>query len=214
MLACRPVGRLRKKRIEKHLIYALSVLLSGVMRGVLKNLWLVLVIAGGCFANIYTYVDQPEDNLILDKQTLRSEFFINHNHLIRDLDVVIKITHPHIYDLTIWLEKDGGPTVMLNYYELGEFFFGTNYDVVLDDEAVVPINEARLPLAGTYQPRDGEVLSAFDGYNAYGVWTLCVQDSILGDEGTLDSWGLVVTNPEPATIFLLGVGMVFLRKKL
>ena len=195
------------------MIYAVSVLLSGDMRGALKNLGLVLVICCGCFANIHSYVDFPEDNLILDKSVLRAEIFVDSHFVISDLDVLVGITHPHIFDMTIELQKQDGPKAMLNYYEFDEFSFGADYDVVFDDQAPVAINNARLPLAGTYQPRDGAVLSVFDGLDAYGLWTINIYDGIYGDEGTLDQWGLMITNPEPATGILLLLGAVFLKRK-
>jgi len=59
---------------------------------------------------------------------------------------------------------------------------------VFDDEALAPITSGSPPYTGSFQPI--VPLSIFDGEDSAGVWTLSIQDSVVGDSGTLDLWSL------------------------
>jgi hypothetical protein len=51
------------------------------------------------------------------------------------------------------------------------------------------------------------VLSAFNGMDANGQWTLFIADTSPGSEGTLVDWGVQLTTiPEPSAAALLGLG--------
>ena len=55
-------------------------------------------------------------------------------------------------------------------------------------------------------------LEVFDGQDAYGPWRLQIYDAYHYDTGTLESFELTLTVPEPATVALLtlGTGLVTL----
>ena len=106
---------------------------------------------------------------------------------ITDLDVRVgSITHPFVGDLRIVLTGPDATTVQLatNRGSSGDNYAGT----VFDDEAATAIIAGAAPFAGSFRP---EVpLSAFDGKNLGGTWTLNVSDTAGADVGTLNAWGL------------------------
>ena len=67
----------------------------------------------------------------------------------------------------------------------------------LDDEASTSINDGSAPFTGSFIPN--ELLSAFDGENTMGTWTLSITDNASNDEGTLNSWSILVDS-QPATV--------------
>ena len=74
---------------------------------------------------------------------------------------------------------------------------GQNYtNTVFDDEAATPISSGTAPFTGTFRP--DSPLSAADGINAAGTWTLKVVDQANVDVGTIDNFTLSLTYPSQA----------------
>lgn len=71
---------------------------------------------------------------------------------------------------------------------------------IADDEATTTFDAAATAAGGganvippgSYRPAG--LLSAFDGLNKMGAWTLCVADDAAGDGGTLGAWSLEIQN--------------------
>ncbi|MGE0636859.1 MAG: HYR domain-containing protein, partial [Bacteroidia bacterium] len=106
---------------------------------------------------------------------------------INDLNVLgLQGTHTWVSDLTVELTSPGGTTV-----ELWSALCGSadDFNINLDDEAgtgiACPIN-----LGNTEFPVNP--LSAFDGENPNGTWTLTFTDGAAGDVGQLDAWSLEI----------------------
>jgi hypothetical protein len=71
-----------------------------------------------------------------------------------------------------------------------------NFDVNFDDAALNNILPCPPVGGGSYQP--SQALSAFNGENANGVWTLTIKDNFNQDGGSLTAWGLnICINPTP-----------------
>lgn len=138
------------------------------------------------------------------------------DHLtIIDLDVGITLTHTKVFDLQIHLKNPAGDTLILNTYDIHEYFDGEDYTrTVFDDEADVSIEQAAPPFTGRFKPRAPGRLDVFDGQDAYGTWRLRIYDQQYADIGALEEFELIITIPEPATaiILLLGAPLVFFRK--
>lgn len=136
---------------------------------------------------------------------------------ITDLDVSVSITHTKAFDLTLAIESPSGTTVLLNESDpFTGHYNGPNYhSTIFDDEAVTPIEQGQPPFEGRFRPLAGYSLSAFDGEDAYGVWTFKVCDNFVADVGEFDSFGLTITTPEPATVafLLVGVGLAGLSRR-
>ena len=143
---------------------------------------------------------------------------ISDHHRIFDLDVRISLTHTNVFDLQLFLQhtsqtEDGFVTkrICLNMYNLDEFFIGSDYrQTIFDDEAATPIENAQPPFTGRFRPRAGSLLEVFDNTDAYGTWHLRIYDAFHADTGSLNSFELIVENPEPASAMLLAVGIVLI----
>ncbi len=140
--------------------------------------------------------------------------------IIYDLDVGISIIHTNVFDLQIFLQSPSGTRICLNMYDpfdVNEFPRGEDYknytNTIFDDEAQVSVEEAHAPFTGWFRPIKPYKLSEFDSQDAYGPWRLQIYDKWPADTGTLESFELMVTVPEPATVMLLvlGAGLMYLR---
>jgi subtilisin-like proprotein convertase family protein len=143
--------------------------------------------------------------------TIRSTITVPDDAIIRDLDVALNIEHTWDADLQVGLTSPAGKTIRLfsgigggdNGIGVGcshwAEYSGTNgsyKSLVLDDEATTNIVTATAPFTGApaYRPQAPARLSAFDGQNAKGTWTLTVTDTYpLADNGILNCWSLQVT---------------------
>ena len=127
---------------------------------------------------------------------------------ILDIDVGITLTHSNVFDLQISLQGPDGTIISLNAYNpYNEFFQGADYSqTVFDDEAQTSISQAQPPFTGRFRPDAGNLLEIFDGQDAYGPWRLQIYDAYHHDTGTLESFELAITTPEPATVALLTLG--------
>jgi subtilisin-like proprotein convertase family protein len=132
---------------------------------------------------------------------------ITDRFFVSDLDVRVSITHTSAFDLQIFLQSPVGTRICLNMYTFREFFEGANYTrTVFDDEAELSIKQAEPPFTGFFRPIEPYKLSEFDGDDVYGIWRLQIYDAWDWDTGTLDSFELFITTPEPATVIFLVIG--------
>jgi len=133
---------------------------------------------------------------------------IDSHFTISDIDVGVSLTHTNVFDLQIFLQSPNRTSLCLNMYNpYNEFFTGADYSqTVFDDEALIPIGQAEPPFTGRFRPDAGSLLEIFDGQDAYGPWQLRIYDAYYHDTGTLDSFELAITTPEPATVVLLVLG--------
>jgi subtilisin-like proprotein convertase family protein len=107
--------------------------------------------------------------------------------------VTLDITHTFDSDLDVFLVSPVGTRVEL-FTDVGgieDNFVGT----VLDDAATESIATGLAPFTGTFAPEGS--LSDLFGEPAQGTWTLEITDDLGGDDGTLDSWGIVVSLADP-----------------
>ena len=129
---------------------------------------------------------------IPDNTTITSTLTVTENVSLTDLDVDIGITHTWTGDITLTLESPLGTQVII--FDDLDGCSGDNINDTYDDESLNTLNcqttSDAFPFAD-YQPSNP--LSAFDGENTAGVWTLTITDDATGDTGTLDSWGLNYT---------------------
>ncbi len=132
---------------------------------------------------------------------------IDDHYIIYDLDVVVSLTHTSVFDLQISIRSPAGTWLGLNMYNYDEYFDGENYiQTIFDDEADIPIETAEAPFTGRFKPQAGSLLEVFDDEDTYGPWRLQIYDAFATDTGTLESFELMITTPEPATVILLILG--------
>ncbi|MEW5849389.1 MAG: putative Ig domain-containing protein [Myxococcota bacterium] len=108
----------------------------------------------------------------------------------------VGLDHTFVGDLVIRLQSPSGTTVTLvnRLSNGGGGNSGNNFCTTALDDAASPLIQAQLaaaaPFVGTFKPANP--LSAFNGENPNGNWTLSVQDYFVGDTGNVRSWSLVV----------------------
>lgn len=134
---------------------------------------------------------------------------------IYDIDVAISLKHTNSTDLQIFLQSPTKKRICLNMYDPRDFPLGEDYtQTIFDDEAPNPIEQAMPPFRGRFKPRQGNQLKVFDGEDVYGNWRLQIHDVFYDDIGNLESFEIIVTVPEPATVIFLtfGATLAGLRK--
>lgn len=168
---------------------------------------IALGLAGPARASVIASTDVPV--AICNLCTVTSTLNVGSHGLITDLNASIDINHSFDGDLQIELQSPGGTIVVLSDNRGGN---GNNIHALFDDEAVTAIGAGSAPFNGTFRP-DG-LLSAFDGQDVFGVWTLRIADQDRRDDGRLSAWSLDVTTlaaaqgvPEPATLALAALGL-------
>ncbi len=112
---------------------------------------------------------------------------------IFDVNVRINMTHTWDADMQFSLVSPTGVRVRLIDQVGGS---GDNFtNTVLDDEATNSITTGSPPFTGSFRP--ASPLSAFDGGNANGTWTLEMTDvEPIFDSGILQNWTLTITTSE------------------
>lgn len=111
---------------------------------------------------------------------------------ITDLNVTLSLTHTYDSDLVITLVAPSGQVITLFNRRGGSAnnLTGTTFN----DEATVAISGGSAPFTGSFRPE--QALSAFDGLNPVGTWTLRVQDVARLDVGAISAVSLgIATNP-------------------
>ena len=142
-------------------------------------------------------------------------------NIITDVNVTLKTgAHTWADDMEISLRSPSGTVVVLMQDAGGSDDIAGS--LTFDDQAAGMIDDATGTFtgSGTYQPSvystatttapapTGVGLSAFNGENANGTWSLFVFDDAGGDTGAFsDGWNIELTViPAPASAALLGLG--------
>lgn len=130
--------------------------------------------------------------------------------------------HTWVADLEVTLVSPSGTAVRildLTGVQNGDDIDG---DITFDDSAAMlfPDDDTDGTISGTFLVSDfenadsdvpatafGLDMSAFNGEDANGAWSLYIFDENAGDTGTFDGWTIdIVTVPAPASAALLGLG--------
>ena len=112
-----------------------------------------------------------------------------------DVNVTVNITHTYDADVRAKLTAPDGTSVLL-FQAVG--FNNDNFtNTTLDDEAATAIAAGTAPFTGSFRPT--QPLSALDGKDLAGTWTLTVDDNASGDSGTLNSWTMAAQGPGCST---------------
>ena len=153
----------------------------------------------GTFSFLTSYVFANNTTAaIKDFSKVTSTFTINQNMNIKDVNVLLNISHTSRSDLLITLRSPSGQISTLSNRRGG---WGDDFtNTIFDDAAGSTISSltAAASSTGTYQP--DTLLNVFNNQNAKGVWTLTIEDKAGGDIGKLNSWKLnIVTDTKLPT---------------
>ena len=119
--------------------------------------------------------------------TVNSTLAVTENLTLTDVNVNVNITHSWVRDLTLTLISPAGTAVQLVARPCTNA--ALNDIIATFDDAGIPIACANNPaVSGTVQPT--QVLSALNGQNSQGTWTLRVLDSANQDGGSIVGWSL------------------------
>lgn len=121
---------------------------------------------------------------------------------ILDLNVSVTFSHGWVGDLVVTLthEETGTSVVLMDRPGVPDSNWGcsgSHIDAVLDDQATDAVEDA----CGTAAPAIGgvlrpeQMLSAFDGEDITGTWTLAMTDVSSGVSGALEGWSLAWNDP-------------------
>jgi subtilisin-like proprotein convertase family protein len=165
-----------------------------------------LGLAGSASAGVITTVSNNVPVAICDLCTVTSTLNFGAHGRVLDVNALVDITHGWDADLILSLSH-GGRTVLLSDRQGGSG--GADYtSTVFDDQASVAIDAgyAYAPYTGSFSPQ--QALSAFNDFDAFGLWTLTVSDNEAGDAGVINRFAITAAVPEPGSIALLGLGLV------
>lgn len=143
---------------------------------------------------------------ICDLCTVDSTINVTGHGTLTDLNLTIfSLTHTYDSDLAMWLISPTGTSVQLFNHRGGS---GDNLiNTVFDDQAATAVGSGAAPFTGSF--RAEQLLSAFNGQDIFGTWTLRVADQVSQDRGSLNNWGLQLTTvPEPGSLALVGLALV------
>ncbi|MEZ4958020.1 MAG: proprotein convertase P-domain-containing protein, partial [Saprospiraceae bacterium] len=127
---------------------------------------------------------------------------------VEDVDVIVKlIEHTWLPDLDIVASNPAGDQVDV-FDVTGCFGAEFDMDLIFDDEGTGGLTQcadlnaggARLQCLIAPGVQSNTVLSAFDGTDAGGIWSLTYRDNVTGDDGIIVTAGLIVTANAPAVV--------------
>jgi hypothetical protein len=114
---------------------------------------------------------------------------------IADVNVLdLNGVHRAFGELDFSLQSPAGTLVQIMAPSCGT---ESSFNLNLDDEAAPGPWPCPPADGGTYQPSNP--LSAFDGQNSAGTWTLMIQDNANGNGGRLDGWSLEICTGDGPT---------------
>ena len=122
---------------------------------------------------------------------------------VSGLRVQIKLTYPNDPDLSATLYYDmgqPGEVAVPLFSGVGSGVGTANFtETIFDDQSATPIANGSAPFFATFDPQ--MPLSAFEGLDAKGNWTLVITNSTTGSGavGTFNGWSLSFQKPLPTS---------------
>ena len=160
----------------------------------------------GCTATTTTFT-QPTPVPIPDNNTTGASSIFTvagAGTYVWDVNVTVNITHTFAADLDFTLTSPSGTVVTLSTDNGGgndNVFNGTTFDDQANPGSQIPYaTQPNQVVDNTYANNvvavsltPEEPLSAFNGSDPNGTWTLKVVDDLGGDSGTINSWSMEIT---------------------
>ena len=119
--------------------------------------------------------------------TINSTIAIPNSFVVGDVNVIVKLNHTYINELTGTLISPSGTLVKI-FDGLCPVGITNDIDATFDEAGAVIVCGNAPGVSGVVVST--ESLALFNGQNATGNWTLRIKDNGDGDGGALVSWGL------------------------
>ena len=129
--------------------------------------------------------------------TITSTLNIPSGGTISDVNITINVKHTYINDLTATLISPSGTEVQLYARPCTDTAI-QNIIATFDDAGIAVVCGTNPGISGTVQPKSA--LSAFNGLNSTGTWTLKIADAFNQDGGVLNSWSLNICTVQPLSV--------------
>ena len=137
--------------------------------------------------NMYLATDTPVAISDMGTPTITSVINVPVNGTITDINVKnLAGLHTYLSDLSFTLTSPAGTMVEIITAQCDDL---DNFNINLDDAAAAPIS---CPYNAGLTQRPDNPLSAFNGENPFGDWTLSISDAFDNDGGQLSAWGLEI----------------------
>ncbi len=192
---------------------------KSVLRGILSAAFALFLLcllpqmAAAQTVNYYTPTNTAAqaitDNGCTAGNSVVRDFTVSGSYRVGDVNLGVLIGHTYRSDLRITLKSPQNTTVTVLTWA-GNVQSGDNYNDLLDDEAATAITGHNATVTDPLTPvpnppgvnyshsfRPSNLLSAFDGQQANGTWTMTICDAVAGDTGTLQRADLVITSTPP-----------------
>lgn len=119
---------------------------------------------------------------INDLRTTRVDFDLSQDFVVTNLQVILDVRHARLSDLSIRIVAPNGTTVNLFTRRGGS---SANLSVItFDDFAATAVRDGQAPFNGRFRPE--QQLSAFNGLQAKGQWSVQVFDLAAGVTGSVN----------------------------
>ncbi len=115
-----------------------------------------------------------------------------------DVNVTVNITHTWINDLSLTLTSPTGTVVTLVANPCSPIVGVNDIAATFDDAGTAFVCSNSPGISGIVLP--AQVLTAFNGQNSTGTWTLSVIDAFAQDGGSLNSWSLNICSVAPLSV--------------
>ena len=129
--------------------------------------------------------------------TIESTLNIPSGVVISDINLTMNLTHTWINDLTATLISPAGTQVQLFARPCTSANI-QNIVATFDDSGSTVVCGSNPGISGVVQPT--QALSAFNGENSTGTWTLRILDAFNQDGGSLDSWSLNICSVQTLSV--------------
>jgi subtilisin-like proprotein convertase family protein len=119
--------------------------------------------------------------------TINSIISVSNSFILSDINVSVKVNHTYINELTATLISPSGTQIKV-FDGLCTATNISNIDATFDDAGNAIVCSNNPGVSGTVKSKEN--LTAFNGQNATGNWTLRIKDNGAGDGGALVNWSM------------------------
>ncbi|HWB21117.1 MAG TPA: proprotein convertase P-domain-containing protein [Phycisphaerales bacterium] len=147
----------------------------------------------------FTYIATGLPLAVPDSGSASVTINVPDTYCVGDVDVELTMTHSWVGDLKFVLSHNDIPVAIIDRPGVPASTNGCSADnfndIIIDDEGTLPIENqctANLTSPPNYTPN--ESLSAWDGTQVGGDWTLTISDNASSDTGSLIAWKLKIAS--------------------